>query len=90
MYKDPLFPKGKMLLGYNGASYLDSGYIFAPYIPLTVVPTIIDARTGEVAKGIRTRYGTRMTRPEFYGTCNVINIESATRPMEPILTKQVS
>ena len=84
VYKDPLFPRTKILMGYLGPTFLDTGYVFAPYIPLQVTPTFMDPNNFELRKALRTRYGRRLVRPEFYGTVSVINIEKATRAAEPI------
>ena len=40
VYKDPYFPADRMLLGYKGGSFLESGFVYAPYVPLLVTPTI--------------------------------------------------
>ena len=40
VYKDPYFPRNKVLVGYKGGSYLETGYVYAPYVPLIVTPTI--------------------------------------------------
>jgi hypothetical protein len=89
VYKDPLFPRNKMLMGFLGPTFLDSGYIFAPYIPLQVTPTFLDPNNFELRKALRTRYGRRLVRAEFYGTVSVVNIDKATRAAEPILISQV-
>jgi hypothetical protein len=89
VYKDPLFPRSKVLMGFLGPTFLDAGYIFAPYIPLQVTPTFLDPNNFELRKALRTRYGRRLVRPEFYGTVSVVNIDKATRAAEPILISQV-
>ena len=43
VYKDPYFPRNKVLVGYKGGSYLETGYVYAPYVPLIVTPTIFAA-----------------------------------------------
>lgn len=88
-YKDPLFPRSKMLMGFLGPTFLDSGYIFAPYIPLQVTPTFLDPNNFELRKALRTRYGRRLVRAEFFGTVSIVNIDKATRAAEPILISQV-
>jgi hypothetical protein len=89
IYKDPMFPRNKILMGYLGPTFLDAGYIFAPYIPLQVTPTFLDPNNFELRKGLRTRYGRRLVRPEFYGTVSVVNIDKATRSAEPLLVSKV-
>lgn len=74
VYEDPFFTSSKMLIGLKGSSYLDSGYVWAPYIPLQVTPTFLDPNDFSFRKGLRTRYGKKMLRPEFYGQITVTNL----------------
>ncbi len=55
LYKDPLFPNNQILLGYKGDSYLDSGYFYCPYVPLTQTPVVLDPESFCPRKGILTR-----------------------------------
>jgi len=59
-YKDPLQGDGKLLMGYKGTSVLDAGYFYAPYIPITQTPVVLDPSTFQPTKGIITRYGKRL------------------------------
>lgn len=71
-FKDPYFPKGKFLVGYKGGSFLETGYVYAPYIPMFVTPTVtLDDFV--VRKGIGTLYGKKVVNPKFYGTGVVVN-----------------
>lgn len=90
VYKDPMFPRNKVLMGYLGPTFLDAGYVFAPYIPLQVTPTFLDPANFELRKALRTRYGRRMVRPEFFGCITVVNVDNATRAAEPILMSMVN
>jgi hypothetical protein len=76
VYKDPYFPRNKILVGYKGGSYLESGYVYAPYVPLIVTPTIFQPEDFTPRKGVMTRYGKKMVRADFYGTvtCMDMNI----------------
>lgn len=74
VYKDPYFVKDRMLVGYQGPSFLDTGYVWAPYIPLQVTPTFLDPADFTLRKGLRTRYGKKLVRAEFYGTVQVTNL----------------
>jgi len=56
-YADPLYPKNEFLMGYKGPGALDSGYIHAPYLPITATPTMINPETGDPSKIFYTRYG---------------------------------
>ena len=74
VYKDPYFPRNKILVGYKGGSYLETGYVYAPYVPLIVTPTIFAPEDFTPRKGVMTRYGKKMVRNDFYGTVTVLNI----------------
>ena len=56
-YRDPQYPKNELLIGYKGSSALDTGYIHAPYMPITATPTMLDPDTGDSRKIFFTRYG---------------------------------
>lgn len=74
VYKDPYFPRNKILLGYKGGSYLETGYVYAPYVPLIVTPTIFAPDDFSPRKGVMTRYGKKMIRSDFYGTVTVLDL----------------
>jgi len=74
VYKDPYFPRNKVLIGYKGGSYLETGYVYAPYVPLIVTPTIFAPEDFTPRKGVMTRYGKKMVRADFYGTVTVMDL----------------
>lgn len=74
IYEDPFFSRDYMLLGLKGATYLESGYAWAPYIPLQVTASFLDPADFSIRKGLRTRYGKKLLRPEFYGQIRVNNL----------------
>jgi len=74
VYKDPYFPRNKVLVGYKGGSYLETGYVYAPYVPLIVTPTIFAPEDFTPRKGVMTRYGKKMVRADFYGTVTVLDM----------------
>ena len=74
VYKDPYFPRNKILVGYKGGSYLESGYVYAPYVPLIVTPTIFAPEDFTPRKGVMTRYGKKMVRSDFYGTVTILDL----------------
>lgn len=71
VYCDPYMTSTKILVGLKGNNFLDAGYVYAPYVPLQVTPTFMDPNDFTFRKGVRTRYCTKMLRPEYYGviTC---------------------
>jgi hypothetical protein len=74
VYKDPYFPRNKILVGYKGGSYLESGYVYAPYVPLIVTPTIFAPEDFTPRKGVMTRYGKKMVRADFFGTVTCLDM----------------
>ena len=74
VYKDPYFPRNKILIGYKGGSYLETGYVYAPYVPLIVTPTIFAPEDFTPRKGVMTRYGKKMVRSDFYGTVTCLDM----------------
>ena len=64
---DPYFPRNVILVGRQGGSFLESGYVYAPYVPLQVTPTIFGVEDFVPRKGVMTRYGKKMVRPDMYG-----------------------
>ena len=64
---DPYFPRNLMLVGRKGGSFLESGYVYAPYVPLQVTPTIFGPEDFVPRKGVMTRYAKKMVRPDMYG-----------------------
>lgn len=75
LYKDPLFPQGQILMGYRGDSYMDSGYFYCPYVPLTQTPVVLDPESFCPRKGILTRYGKKLLREgsKFYARLSIAN-----------------
>jgi len=67
IYVDPYFPRNVMLVGRKGNSFLESGYVYAPYVPLQVTPTIFGTEDFVPRKGVMTRYAKKMVRPDMYG-----------------------
>jgi hypothetical protein len=74
VYKDPYFPRNKILVGYKGGSYLETGYVYAPYVPLIVTPTIFAPEDFTPRKGVMTRYGKKMIRSDFFGTVTCLDM----------------
>ena len=64
VYVDPLYPDDEMMMGYKGSSPMDSGFVYSPYIPLQMLPTITDPETFQPRKGLLTRYGKAAVTPE--------------------------
>ena len=67
VWVDPYFHRNLVLVGRRGNSFLESGYVYAPYVPLQVTPTIFGTEDFVPRKGVMTRYGKKMVRPDMYG-----------------------
>jgi hypothetical protein len=67
VYKNPYMTENLILMGYRGSQFLETGAVFAPYIPLIMTPLVYDPETFTPRKGLLTRYAKKMLRPEFYG-----------------------
>ena len=76
VYRDPYFPPNKILIGHKGKSLLDAGYIYAPYVPLQLTPTMYNPFTMTPIKGIMTRYAKKMVNNRYYGTIDVKGIQT--------------
>jgi hypothetical protein len=71
VYRDPYFPAGKVLIGHKGKSLLDAGYIYAPYVPLQLTPTMYNPFNFTPIKGIMTRYAKKMVNNRYFGVIDV-------------------
>ncbi len=67
VYKNPYMTENVILMGYRGSQFLETGAVFAPYVPLIMTPLVYDPDTFTPRKGLLTRYAKKMIRPEFYG-----------------------
>jgi len=78
VYVDPLYPEDEILVGYKGASPMDAGFVYAPYIPLQMLPTITDPTTFQPRKGLITRYATAQINPSarFYRIIRIVGADS--------------
>ena len=75
LYVDPYFPRNVILVGRKGSSFLESGYVYAPYVPLQTTPTIFHADDFTPRKAVMTRYGKKLVRPDMYGLVVVRDLE---------------
>jgi hypothetical protein len=67
VYVDPYFNRNLILIGRRGKGFLESGYVYAPYVPLMITPTIFGTEDFVPRKGLMTRYAKKMVRPDMYG-----------------------
>jgi len=76
VYKNPYMVENTILMGYRGSQFLETGAVFAPYIPLIMTPLIYDPETFVPRKGLMTRYAKKMLRPEYYGKIYVSGLNT--------------
>ena len=76
VYKNPYLTSNQILMGYKGSQFLETGAVYAPYIPLIMTPLVYDPDTFTPRKGLMTRYAKKMVRPEFYGKVFVHGLET--------------
>jgi hypothetical protein len=67
VYKNPYMSENQILVGFRGSNFLETGAVYAPYVPLIMTPLVYDPSDFTPRKGVMTRYAKKMIRPEFYG-----------------------
>lgn len=67
VYKNPYMLEDIMLVGFRGENFLETGAVYAPYVPLMMTPIVYDPNNFTPRRGVMTRYAKRIVRPEFYG-----------------------
>ena len=76
VYKNPYMKENIILMGFRGAQFLETGAVFAPYVPLIMTPLVYDPVNFTPRKGVMTRYAKKVVRPEFYGKVYVKGLET--------------
>ena len=74
VYKNPYMLENDILIGFRGANFLETGAVYAPYVPLIMTPLVYDPKNFTPRKGVMTRYAKKMVRPEFYGKVIVADV----------------
>ena len=67
VYKNPYMKENLMLMGFRGSQFLETGAVYAPYIPLIMTPLVYDPQNFTPRRGVMTRYAKKIVRPEFFG-----------------------
>jgi len=75
VYKNPYMSENTILVGFRGSNFLETGAVYAPYVPLIMTPLVYDPVNFTPRKGVMTRYAKKMVRPEFYGKIHVKGLE---------------
>ena len=68
---DPYAPHWSLIMGHHGTSLLDTGYIYAPYVPMALTPTMYNPFNFAPVKGICTRYAKKLVNNKYYGAIQV-------------------
>ena len=76
VYKNPYMTENTILVGFRGSNFLETGAVYAPYVPLIMTPLVYDPTDFTPRKGVMTRYAKKMIRPEFYGKIYVKGLEN--------------
>ena len=76
VYKNPYMTSNEILLGFRGSNFLETGAVYAPYVPLIMTPLVYDPNNFTPRRGVMTRYAKKMVRPEYYGKIYVKDLAS--------------
>lgn len=71
VYADPYAPHWSMIIGHKGKSLLDTGFIYAPYVPMQLTPTMYNPMNMAPVKGICTRYAQKVVNNRYFGHVKV-------------------
>ena len=74
VYKNPYMQENVILVGFRGSNFLETGAVYAPYVPLIMTPLVYDPTNFTPRKGVMTRYAKKIVRPEFYGKVVVADV----------------
>jgi hypothetical protein len=76
VYKNPYMTDNVILMGFRGNNFLETGAVYAPYIPLVQTPLVYDPVNFTPRRGVMTRYAKKIVRPEFYGKILVADLDT--------------
>ena len=75
VYKNPYAFENVILVGFRGSNFLETGAVYAPYVPMIMTPLVYDPTNFTPRKGVMTRYAKKMVRSEFYGLVRIADID---------------
>lgn len=76
IYKNPYMTSNEILMGYRGSNFLETGAVYAPYVPLIMTPLVYDPVNFTPRRGVMTRYAKKMVRPEYYGRIFIKDLQN--------------
>jgi hypothetical protein len=71
VYVDPYSPYWSVIIGHKGKSLLDTGYVYAPYVPMQLTPTMYNPFNAAPIKYIMTRYAKKTVCNRYFGHLRV-------------------
>jgi hypothetical protein len=77
VYKNPYITGNVVLMGFRGSNFLETGAVYAPYVPLIMTPLVYDPQNFTPRRGVMTRYAKKMVRPEFFGKILIEDLAKA-------------
>ena len=77
IYKNPYITQNVILMGFRGSNFLETGAVYAPYVPLIMTPLVYDPNNFTPRRGVMTRYAKKMVRPEFFGKVVIADLTSS-------------
>lgn len=84
VYVDPYAETDYVLMGYKGSSEIDTGFVYAPYIPLSSSGVVRNPETGDHRVMLRTRYALQKftdtttslgNSPDYYARASIANLQ---------------
>ena len=72
VYKDPWMTPNTMLLGHKGTNMFETGYIYAPYIPLYTTPVFMDPNDMVPRRSVMSRYARKPVITDLYATVRIV------------------
>jgi hypothetical protein len=74
VYKNPYWNSNDMIIGFRGNQFLETGAVYAPYIPLIMTPLVYDPNNFTPRKGVMTRYAKKVVRKDFFAKLTCENL----------------
>lgn len=66
VYKSAVLKENEWVVGYKGDSLFETGYVYAPYLPIMSTQLLMD-ETFTGRQGFTTSYGKKMTCSDYFG-----------------------
>jgi hypothetical protein len=76
IYKNPYMTENVMLMGFRGSNFLETGAVYAPYIPLIMTPLVYDPNNFTPRRGVMTRYAKKVVRPTYFGKIYIDGLQT--------------